>query len=80
MKACLSLAAWAGVAGAVANEPLLDAFVSYSIELSSFPDFAGNMSAPNTFTDTLLGNLGDLMGTKPYIRVGYVEETCLQEK
>ena len=48
----------------------LQAFVSYSIEFSSFPDFAGNISAPNTFSNNLLNNLGDLAGTKPYVRVG----------
>ncbi|OAA54973.1 glycoside hydrolase family 79 protein [Niveomyces insectorum RCEF 264] len=53
-----------------AGTPLLDAFVSYSIEFVTFPDYAGNASAPNTFSDALLANLGDLMGSKPYIRVG----------
>ncbi|KAK3633926.1 hypothetical protein LTR56_015536 [Elasticomyces elasticus] len=48
----------------------LEAFVSYSIEFSSFPDFAGNLSSPNVFSDNLLNNLGKLQGTKPYIRVG----------
>ena len=48
----------------------LEAFVSFSIEFSSFPDFAGNISAPNTFSNNLLNNLGNLAGTKPYIRVG----------
>ncbi|KAK5737465.1 hypothetical protein LTR17_006693 [Elasticomyces elasticus] len=48
----------------------LEAFVSYSIEFSSFPDFAGNLSAPNVFSDNLLNNLGKLQGTKPHIRVG----------
>ncbi|ERS99700.1 hypothetical protein HMPREF1624_03063 [Sporothrix schenckii ATCC 58251] len=57
-------------APASAGPPLLDAFVSYSIEFASFPDFAGNKSAPNTFSDALLSNLGDLTGSKPYIRVG----------
>ncbi|KAL1903585.1 hypothetical protein Sste5346_000213 [Sporothrix stenoceras] len=57
-------------APASAGAPLLDAFVSYSIEFASFPDFSGNKSAPNTFSDTLLSNLGHLAGTKPYIRVG----------
>ncbi|ATY63601.1 Glycoside superfamily [Cordyceps militaris] len=45
-------------------------FISYSIELSSFPDFAGNLSNPNTFTNNLLTNIGDILGSKPYIRVG----------
>ena len=48
----------------------LEAFVSFSIEFSSFPDFAGNTSRPNTFSDNLLNNIGNLTGTKPYIRVG----------
>ncbi|KAI9705734.1 MAG: hypothetical protein M1820_004982 [Bogoriella megaspora] len=52
-----------------AGQPL-EAFVSFSIEFSSFPDFAGNVSHPNTFSDNLLNNLGNLTGTKPYIRVG----------
>jgi len=53
-----------------AGQPFSEAFVSYSIEFSSFPDFAGNRSSPNTFSDTLLTNLGSIMGTKPHIRVG----------
>ena len=30
----------------------------------------GNLSAPNEFSNNLLNNLGNLTGTKPYIRVG----------
>lgn len=30
----------------------------------------GNKSSPNTFTDNLLTNLGHILGSKPYIRVG----------
>ncbi|KAI0149897.1 glycoside hydrolase family 79 protein [Hypoxylon sp. NC0597] len=53
------------------NAPtLLDGFISYSIEFSSFPDFAGNKSNPNEFSNNLLENLGALAGVKPYIRVG----------
>ncbi|KAI1209122.1 glycoside hydrolase family 79 protein [Annulohypoxylon truncatum] len=48
----------------------LNGFISYSIELSSFPDFAGNNSKPNDFSNNLLDNLGALAGVKPYIRVG----------
>ncbi|KAK7985017.1 (Trans)glycosidase [Apiospora saccharicola] len=48
----------------------LDGFLSYSIEFASFPDFAGNKSSPNTFSDNLLNNLGYLQGDKPFIRVG----------
>jgi len=53
-----------------AGEPFPEAFVSFSIEFSSFPDFAGNKSSPNNFSDALLTNLGNIIGTKPYIRVG----------
>lgn len=56
----------ASAAGAV----LPEAFVSFSIEFSSWPDFAGNKSNPNTFSDNLLNNLRDFQGTKPYFRVG----------
>ncbi|KAI1328993.1 glycoside hydrolase family 79 protein [Xylariaceae sp. FL0255] len=55
--------------GVTVGQPL-DGFVSYSIEFSSFPDFAGNLSKPNTFSNNLLNNLGYVIGTKPYIRVG----------
>jgi len=48
----------------------LQPFVSYSIEFSSFPDFAGNLSSPNTFSNNLLNNLGRFTGIKPFIRVG----------
>ncbi|KAK9777465.1 hypothetical protein SCAR479_05858 [Seiridium cardinale] len=48
----------------------LDGFVSYSIEFASFPDFAGSSDNPNTFSNTLINNLGYLQGANPYIRVG----------
>ncbi|KAI1844536.1 hypothetical protein JX266_009209 [Neoarthrinium moseri] len=48
----------------------LESFVSYSIEFSSFPDFAGTKASPNGFSSTLLNNLGYLQGSNPYIRVG----------
>jgi hypothetical protein len=44
--------------------------MSYSIEFSSFPDFAGNLSHPNTYSDNLLNNLAAYAGSKPLIRVG----------
>ena len=60
--------------------------MSFAIEFLFFPDFAGlspprrdgfsimilvgNYSSPNTFSDTLLNNIGNISGTKPYIRVG----------
>ena len=53
-----------------AGEAVLKSFVSYSIELASFPDFAGNKANPNTFSDTLLENIGRLQGSKPNVRVG----------
>ncbi|TAQ87643.1 hypothetical protein B7494_g4032 [Chlorociboria aeruginascens] len=53
-----------------ASAVIPEAFVSYSIEFAFFPDFAGNSTFPNTFSDNLLNNLGALQGTKPYIRVG----------
>ncbi|PVH84106.1 glycoside hydrolase family 79 protein [Cadophora sp. DSE1049] len=52
------------------SPPILEAFISYSIETAFFPDFAGTSTSPNTFSNNLLNNLGNLTGTKPYIRVG----------
>ncbi|THZ91959.1 hypothetical protein D6C82_09671 [Aureobasidium pullulans] len=48
----------------------LDSFVSYSFELSSWPDFAGNLSYPNKFSYNLLNNIGNLQGSLPIARVG----------
>ncbi|KAH7132105.1 hypothetical protein B0J11DRAFT_548109 [Dendryphion nanum] len=53
-----------------AGEAVLNSFVSYSIELAFFPDFAGNKAKPNIFSDNLLKNVGELQGTKPNVRVG----------
>ncbi|CAH0025007.1 unnamed protein product [Clonostachys rhizophaga] len=50
--------------------PIGVSFVSFSIEFSWFPEFAGNLSTPNTFTNQLLSNLGRVSGKPPYIRVG----------
>jgi hypothetical protein len=55
---------------AAAGAPVLESFVSFSIEFAFFPDFAGNTTAPNTFSGNLLSNLGEFQGTKPHIRVG----------
>lgn len=52
------------------SEPVLPSFVSFSIEFVFFPDFAGNSSAPNTFSLNLLSNLGSIQGSNPIIRVG----------
>jgi hypothetical protein len=45
-------------------------FVSFSIEFSYFPDYAGNLTHPNTFSNNLLDNIASFSGSKPYIRVG----------
>lgn len=58
-----------GAAPSHAGVPL-EAFVSFSIELAFFPDYAGNSSSPNAFSSNLLSGIGNLTGTKPYIRVG----------
>ncbi|KAK2594667.1 hypothetical protein QQS21_007643 [Conoideocrella luteorostrata] len=47
-----------------------DSFVSYSIELSSFPDFAGNLSHPNQFSYNLIQSLHSIGGSSPIFRVG----------
>ncbi|KAH6692587.1 beta-glucuronidase [Plectosphaerella plurivora] len=44
--------------------------MSYSIEFAFWPDFAGNSSHPNIFSENLLANLGDLQGVRPYLRIG----------
>lgn len=49
---------------------VLDSFMTFSIEFSSLPDFVGNKSTPNTFSDALLTNLVKYAGRKPYLRVG----------
>lgn len=48
----------------------LENFVSFSIEFSYFPDFAGNASHPNIFSNNLLDNIAHYSGSKPYVRVG----------
>ncbi|UNI24259.1 hypothetical protein JDV02_010022 [Purpureocillium takamizusanense] len=70
-SAATTVAAEAYTVPAKANplgEPF-DGFVSYSLEFSSFPEFAGNKSHPNTYSGNLLANLARL-STTPYIRVG----------
>ncbi|KAJ5624233.1 hypothetical protein N7510_000542 [Penicillium lagena] len=53
-----------------AGDNILQPFVSFSIEFAFFPDYAGNKSHPNDFSNNLLDNLASLQGIKPYIRVG----------
>jgi len=50
--------------------PIAPAFVSFSIEFASFPDYAGNLSHPNLYSDNLLENIAAYQGVKPIIRVG----------
>lgn len=50
--------------------PVPNDLQSFSFEFSFFPDFAGNHSHPNEFTKTLLGNLKEITGATPVIRVG----------
>jgi len=53
-----------------ASSPLLEGYVSYSIEFAFFPDYAGNTSSPNSFSYNLICNLKGIQGIPPYIRVG----------
>ncbi|KAH8691375.1 hypothetical protein BGW36DRAFT_400670 [Talaromyces proteolyticus] len=53
-----------------AGPAVLQPYMSYSIEFCYFPDYAGNKSNPNQFSNQLLDNLAAIQGTKPYIRVG----------
>ncbi|KAI1766682.1 glycoside hydrolase family 79 protein [Hypoxylon sp. FL1150] len=69
MANSISCSVSSSASAAVAIQPL-DGFISYSIEFASFPDFAGNISNPNDYSNNLLENLGSLAGIKPYIRVG----------
>lgn len=52
------------------TKPVANDLQSFSIEFSYFPDFAGNESHPNEFSKTLLGNLKDITGIAPVVRVG----------
>ncbi|KID89366.1 glycoside hydrolase family 79 protein [Metarhizium guizhouense ARSEF 977] len=53
----------------VSGQPF-DSFVSYSIEFSSFPDFAGNHSHPNKYSYNLINNIHAISNNYPVIRVG----------
>ncbi|PVH92704.1 glycoside hydrolase family 79 protein [Periconia macrospinosa] len=50
--------------------PVLDSFVSFSLETAFFPDFAGNLTSPNVFSRNLLESLKEYQGSMPHIRVG----------
>jgi hypothetical protein len=45
-------------------------FQSFSIELSYWPDFTGNLSHPNKFSANLLRNLEANAGHAPVVRIG----------
>ena len=53
-----------------AGLPVLESFISYSIELCFWPDYAGNSSQPNNFSYNLLSNIANEQGTRPYLRIG----------
>ncbi|KAL1962237.1 hypothetical protein VTN77DRAFT_9893 [Rasamsonia byssochlamydoides] len=56
---------------AVSTGALYSSFISLSIELSSFPLYAGNKSSPNVYSSNLLQNIADAQGGDlPVIRVG----------
>ena len=56
---------------AFASGPIPEGFLSYAFEFSSFPDFAGNNSiGQNELSYTLISNIGDIQGVKPYVRSG----------
>lgn len=43
---------------------------SFSLEFAFFPDYAGNKSSPNVFSQNLMQNFKDITGVYPKIRVG----------
>jgi hypothetical protein len=53
-----------------AGQPVLESFVSFSMEAAFFPDFAGNKTSPNVFSRNLLEGIGDFQGSLPHVRVG----------
>ncbi|KAF9885639.1 hypothetical protein FE257_012730 [Aspergillus nanangensis] len=59
-----------GFAPGHASEAVPRDLTSFSIEFSSFPDYAGNKSDPNHFSHALLSNLKDITGVSSKIRVG----------
>lgn len=50
--------------------PLLESFISYSVEVAHFPGWIGTPSAPNVFTKNMLANIQNSQGSLPYIRIG----------
>jgi hypothetical protein len=52
------------------SEPIPKDLQSFSLELAFFPDYAGNKSSPNVFSQNLMENFKDITGVYPKIRVG----------
>ncbi|KAJ5419531.1 uncharacterized protein N7487_003081 [Penicillium crustosum] len=52
------------------SSPVPNDLQSISIEFAYFPDYAGNKSQPNEFSNNLLHNLRALTGVAPKVRVG----------
>ncbi|TFY77416.1 hypothetical protein EWM64_g6597, partial [Hericium alpestre] len=52
------------------SDAIVPDFASFSIEFWCLPDYAGNMSYPNTFVQQIMKNLKSVTGKSPAIRVG----------
>ena len=52
------------------SEPIYKDLQSFSVEFAFFPDYAGNKSSPNQFSQNLLENFKDITGVYPKVRVG----------
>ena len=65
-----------------ACDPVLRDVSTFSIEFSTFVDYAGTASQPNEFSRTLLSNLKDTSGVFPRLRIGgstqYVENATIE--
>ena len=51
-------------------QPLDPHLAAFSLELESWPSWAGELNKPNTYIQQLLSNLEELTGVPPAIRVG----------
>ncbi|KAF3384630.1 Beta-glucuronidase [Penicillium rolfsii] len=52
------------------SEPIPKDLQSFSLEFAFFPDYAGNKSSPNVFSQNLMENFKKITGVYPKIRVG----------
>ena len=52
------------------TQPLDPRLAAFSLELESWPDWAGTVGVPNAYTQQLLANLRERTGVAPAIRVG----------